>query len=274
MRSSNGCLSCCCGWMLPPSTNMASIVFPGQPLAGPSQPPAGNRASLGAGTYRRGATLLSSLVGRTTLTSPSSAPTASSGMLASAGKGKSKANETEVQGIVSVQGSTARFPIPETGSTVLAKVIRVSPRQATCSILVVNDVPCGINSTASSFSVNGISGANHHAAVARLVGISANDDGNPDNLFQGVIRAQDVRATNKDSVRMNESFRPGDIVRATVVSDSHSSNLACQLCANRRQTFIGRSPSETPAPTSSARRQTSSVSSMPFLPARLRRITC
>lgn len=36
--------------------------------------------------------------------------------------------------------------------------------------------------------------------------------------FGGVIRVQDVRMTERDKVKMAESFRPGDIVRATVVS--------------------------------------------------------
>ena len=36
--------------------------------------------------------------------------------------------------------------------------------------------------------------------------------------WQGIIRAQDVRATEKDRVKIGESFRPGDVVRAQVVS--------------------------------------------------------
>ena len=36
--------------------------------------------------------------------------------------------------------------------------------------------------------------------------------------FTGVIRSQDIRATEKDKVKTNESFRPGDIVKAQVVS--------------------------------------------------------
>jgi exosome complex component CSL4 len=36
--------------------------------------------------------------------------------------------------------------------------------------------------------------------------------------FQGVIRAQDVRQTDKDKVRIWHCFRPGDIVRASVLS--------------------------------------------------------
>lgn len=70
--------------------------------------------------------------------------------------------------------------MPEVGSTVLCKVTRVTPRQASAAILVVGETVL-------------------------------------DGEWQGVIRVQDVRATEKDRVRVFESFRPGDVVRATVV---------------------------------------------------------
>jgi len=38
-----------------------------------------------------------------------------------------------------------------------------------------------------------------------------------EHTFQGVIRGQDVRATEKDRVKILESFRIGDVVRAVVV---------------------------------------------------------
>lgn len=39
--------------------------------------------------------------------------------------------------------------------------------------------------------------------------------------FMGIIRAQDVRATEKDKVRIGESFRGGDVVRGVVVRHFH-----------------------------------------------------
>jgi exosome complex component CSL4 len=36
--------------------------------------------------------------------------------------------------------------------------------------------------------------------------------------FMGVIRIQDVRAAEKDKVKIYNSFRPGDIVKAQVIS--------------------------------------------------------
>ncbi|KAL6068186.1 Exosome complex component CSL4, partial [Balamuthia mandrillaris] len=46
--------------------------------------------------------------------------------------------------------------------------------------------------------------------------------------FRGIIRTQDVRATEVDKVEIYKSFRPGDIVRAEVISlgDSRSYYLS------------------------------------------------
>jgi exosome complex component CSL4 len=73
--------------------------------------------------------------------------------------------------------------LPEVNSIVLCKVTRITPRQATVAILVVGETVL-------------------------------------DGEWQGLIRVQDVRATEKDRVKIFESFRPGDVVRAIVVSFS------------------------------------------------------
>lgn len=74
--------------------------------------------------------------------------------------------------------------LPAVGAVVLARVTRINPRQATVEILVVGESPC----------VEG---------------------------WQGLIRVQDIRATEKDKIKVVESFRPGDVVRAIVVSRSN-----------------------------------------------------
>lgn len=71
--------------------------------------------------------------------------------------------------------------LPEVDSIVLCRVTRITPRQATVAILVVGETVL-------------------------------------DGEWQGLIRVQDVRATEKDRVKIFESFRPGDIVRAQVIS--------------------------------------------------------
>lgn len=74
--------------------------------------------------------------------------------------------------------------LPEVGSIVLGRIIRTGPRQANISILAL-----------------GSSG--EHVF---------------NEAFPGAIRQQDIRATEIDKVKVAESFRVGDVVRAVVIS--------------------------------------------------------
>ncbi|TQS35395.1 hypothetical protein Golomagni_04185 [Golovinomyces magnicellulatus] len=85
--------------------------------------------------------------------------------------------------------------LPEVNSTVLCRVTRITPKQATVSILVAGETV-----------LNG--------------------------EWQGLIRVQDVRATEKEKVKIFESFRPGDIVRAAVISLGDQSNYYLSTASN------------------------------------------
>ena len=87
----------------------------------------------------------------------------------------------ERSGAYEGQGKGKGEVLPEVNSTVLCRVTRISSKQANVAILVVGETVL-------------------------------------DGEWQGLIRVQDVRATEKDKVKIIESFRPGDIVRAVVVS--------------------------------------------------------
>ncbi|KAL4557541.1 hypothetical protein LXL04_035722 [Taraxacum kok-saghyz] len=82
---------------------------------------------------------------------------------------------------VEVIGHKAHGPVPEPGCVVIARVTKVMAKMASVDIMCV-----------SSKSVR--------------------------EKFSGVIRQQDVRATEIDKVDMHSSFRPGDIVKALVLS--------------------------------------------------------
>ncbi|KAL0579114.1 NADH:ubiquinone oxidoreductase [Marasmius crinis-equi] len=91
-------------------------------------------------------------------------------------------------GIPSNEGSTltisrVRPRPPASNSVVLGSVTRLSPLQALLSITVVDGVPLP-----------------------------------PGEEFTGVIRSQDVRATEKDKVKIGDCFRGGDVVRGLVIS--------------------------------------------------------
>ncbi|XP_050220989.1 uncharacterized protein LOC126671276 [Mercurialis annua] len=82
---------------------------------------------------------------------------------------------------VEVTGLKARGAVPEAGSVVIARVTKVMARLASADIMCVG--PKAVR-----------------------------------EKFTGTIRQQDVRATEIDKVDMHLSFRPGDIVRAVVLS--------------------------------------------------------
>ncbi|KAG9246069.1 hypothetical protein BJ878DRAFT_417787 [Calycina marina] len=85
--------------------------------------------------------------------------------------------------------------LPDVNSTVLCKVTRIAPKQASVAILVVGETVL-------------------------------------DGEWQGLIRVQDVRATEKDKVKIFESFKPGDIVRAVVISLGDQSNYYLSTASN------------------------------------------
>ena len=74
---------------------------------------------------------------------------------------------------------------PSPNSLVLGTVTRLSPLQAVLSITVVDGVPLP-----------------------------------PGEEFTGVIRVQDVRATEKDRVKIADCFRGGDVVKGLVVGST------------------------------------------------------
>ncbi|KAF2646421.1 hypothetical protein P280DRAFT_10555 [Massarina eburnea CBS 473.64] len=85
--------------------------------------------------------------------------------------------------------------LPEVESIILARVTRLTPRYANIEILCVSDTVCR-------------------------------------EPFAGMIRREDIRATEKDKVKMEESFRVGDLVRGMVVSLGDQSNYYVTTARN------------------------------------------
>ncbi|PLW06816.1 hypothetical protein PCANC_28315 [Puccinia coronata f. sp. avenae] len=86
-------------------------------------------------------------------------------------------------GTISVECSSRCTKVPIVGTTVIGMITKVSKPQAHVSIMMVDDLPLPIGQE-----------------------------------FQGAIRSQDVRQVDKDKVIMWDCYRPGDIVRAEVIS--------------------------------------------------------
>ena len=110
---------------------------------------------------------------------------------------------------------------PAPNALVLGTVTRLSPLQAVVAISVVDGTPLP-----------------------------------PGEEFTGVIRTQDIRATEKDRVKIADCFRGGDVVKGLVVGRILS------LCASSDHAEF-RSPLEMRAATTSLLHATTSASSLP-----------
>ncbi|KAK6503045.1 exosome 3'-_5 exonuclease subunit ski4 (Csl4) [Arthrobotrys musiformis] len=154
---------------------MTSLVVPGQPL-GPV-----NSYIPGSGVHIFNGQIIASLVGQV-ITTPSTSPT-------------TPPTISIQKPVLSTDEETNATLLPEVTSTVLCRITRINPRQATASIFIVNNHICG-------------------------------------DEFQGVIRVQDVRLTEVDKVKIFNSFRPGDIVRARVISLGDQSNYYLSTASN------------------------------------------
>ena len=176
-----------------------SVAVPGQ-LLGPT-----NEYQPGPGTHIHNSNLYASILGPVTKTTPPK-PVGPQKRLTKITPAAPTALPTiSIERNISAggvkDGSKAEI-LPEVNSTVLCRVTRITPKQATVAILVVGETVL-------------------------------------DGEWQGLIRVQDVRATEKDKVKIFESFRPGDIVRAVVVSPGSTST---QYAADQRVIDFPRRP--------------------------------
>lgn len=150
--------------------DVPSVAIPGTVL-GPI-----TKYAPGPGTHVYEGNVVSSLLGKVAMTPSTKAP----GPAKRLNKITGGAAEELATLSVSRHGKKREI-LPDVGSVVLARVVRLMPKQA---IVVIQQVGDTVLQTE----------------------------------WQGVIRVQDVRATEKDKVKIYESFKPGDIVRAQVVS--------------------------------------------------------
>lgn len=153
------------------ANDIPSTTVPGKPLGSSS------KYAAGAGTHIYEGNVVSSLLGYVTVTAPAKAPGPSKRL------NKITASQPEQLPTISVarhRDGRKREILPDVNNIVLARVVRLMPKQA---IVVIQQVGDTVLQTE----------------------------------WQGVIRVQDVRATEKDKVKIHESFKPGDIVKAQVV---------------------------------------------------------
>ncbi|KAJ4237484.1 exosome 3'-_5 exonuclease subunit ski4 (Csl4) [Fusarium solani] len=144
----------------------------------------------GPGTHVYEGNVVSSLLGKVTVIQPAKAAGPAKRL------NKITAPATEELATVSVsRHGRKREVLPDVDNIVLARVLRLMPKQAIVVIQQVGDTVL-------------------------------------ETEWQGVIRVQDVRATEKDKVKIYESFKPGDIVRAQVISLGDQANYYLSTASN------------------------------------------
>ena len=112
---------------------------------------------------------------------------------------------------VKVNGMAVMSVLPQVQDTVLCRVQRITSRMAYVAIIVVNDVPC----------------KGEFAGIIRY--LMLNGFG---TSLTNRDRSQDIRATDKDDVKVFASFRPGDIVRAQILSLGEERSYLLTTAAN------------------------------------------
>ncbi|TKA59693.1 hypothetical protein B0A49_10181 [Cryomyces minteri] len=183
---------------------LPTLALPGQPL-GPT-----SKYTAGPGTHVQSAQIIASICGPVLTSRPHASSSSSSTSAAGSKPSKTTplplkvlsvsrtplpASTTAASTVSATSAAETSNVLPEVNNVVLAKVVRVMARQATVEILVVGD------------------------GVVR-------------EGFQGVVRVQDIRATEKDKVKVGESFRVGDVVRGIVISLGDQSNYYLSTARN------------------------------------------
>ncbi|KAL8939872.1 MAG: hypothetical protein Q9216_003123 [Gyalolechia sp. 2 TL-2023] len=115
--------------------------------------------------------------------------------------------------------------LPRVGDVVVGRVTRCMMRQVNVAVLVVYSAGEGKDGGVSSDS-----GGNEGVVCADEV--------------QGVVRKEDVRATEKEKVVLGEGFRVGDLVRAVVISLGDQSNYYLSTAKNELGVIMAKSENE------------------------------
>ncbi|KAF8450043.1 exosome component EXOSC1/CSL4-domain-containing protein [Kalaharituber pfeilii] len=183
------------------------VAVPGQPLGTVAEYTSGYGIHV-----RHDGQLTSNLVGRLHVSDKTTPPTLS----VCAGSAGSTNDDAHAPHAMNVNVNPTTL-LPQVGSTVLCRVTRTNPRQANVAIFAV-DVPISSNASMTAEQKQTAAAAASSMTAALSCPVPTSD------TFPGVIRVQDVRATEKDKVRIGKSFKPGDIVRAVVISLGDQAN--------------------------------------------------
>jgi exosome complex component CSL4 len=163
----------------------------------------------GPGTHTYDSKICASIIG-SVLTTPASSKSGKPTMTVSRAQSKPSSQPLKLK------------TLPTLNGTVLCRIMRVQQRQASASILIVDPSPTTLIPE----------------SLAHLTTTTASAE---DIYFSAVLRREDVRLTEKDKIVMNESFRVGDIIRATVISLGDEKNYYISTGGNEFGVVIAKS---------------------------------
>uniref|UniRef100_A0A8C4QC71 Exosome component 1 n=1 Tax=Eptatretus burgeri TaxID=7764 RepID=A0A8C4QC71_EPTBU len=106
--------------------------------------------------------------------------------------------------VIEVVCDTQARVVPEIGTVITGKITSITPKLARCEIVFIESTPLK-------------------------------------DVFRGVIRKEDVRATEKDKVEIYKSFRPGDMILARVISLGDSQSYLLSTAENELGVVVARS---------------------------------
>ncbi|GME88853.1 hypothetical protein B5S31_g2735 [[Candida] boidinii] len=111
------------------------------------------------------------------------------------------------------QGTTKFSITLSVGDIVMCKVTKISKTRVFVEILNIDDAALiESNMKKEIQDQNDETKENHLRLMTNLV---ASENG---ENFKGIIRSQDIRSTDRDKVKVNDCFMPGDIIRAEILS--------------------------------------------------------
>lgn len=122
------------------------------------------------------------------------------------------------QDIKNLSGRRNSTLLPQVGDVVYAKVKRLGVSQVHLEIMVLENLGWLLSDV-------GIGSQGSATGVARFPSGLTSDIGDLGCGYGAIIRLQDIRQTEREQIILQDNYRPGDIVRASVLSLGDSQNF-------------------------------------------------
>ncbi|KAI5953653.1 CSL4 [Candida jiufengensis] len=132
--------------------------------------------------------------------------------------------------------------LPKENDIVLVKITKISQKQIWCEIIsldkstILKDSGVGSNGSIAHSSIPPGGGSQHlHNQQTIASSITTTPQAQIYDLgenFKGIIRSQDIRSTERDRIVVGECYKPGDIVRAMILSLGDGNNYYLTTARN------------------------------------------